>query len=72
VSGLRRFGLFWWDFVVGDEWRIAVIVAVATALGALAAMDHHIDGQVIACGVAVGVMAAVCEVVIASGRRSRP
>jgi hypothetical protein len=44
-------------------------VAVATVLGALAAMDHRVSGEVIACGVAVGVMLAVCEVVIATGRR---
>ncbi len=68
---MRRFGRFWWDFVVGDEWRIAVIVAVATALGAVAAMDGRIRGEVIAGGVAVGVMAAVCDVVIAAGRRPR-
>jgi hypothetical protein len=71
VSFLRGFGRFWWDFVVGDEWRIAIIVAVTTALGMLAAMDGRIRGEVIACGVAVGVMAAVCDVVIAAGRRAR-
>jgi len=70
VSPLRGFGRFWWDFVVGDEWRIAVVVAVATALGAVAAIDGRIRGEVIAGGVAVGVMAAVCDVVIAAGRRS--
>ena len=68
---LRDFGRFWWDFVVGDEWRIAVIVAVATALGAVAASEHRVDGEIIACAVALGVMAAVCVVVIAAGRRSR-
>jgi hypothetical protein len=61
--------LFWWDFVVGDEWRIAVIVAVATVLGALAAWDHRIDGQVIACGVAAGVMIATSEVIVSTARR---
>ncbi|MDX6628386.1 MAG: hypothetical protein QOH00_632 [Gaiellales bacterium] len=69
MSLLRGFGRFWWDFVVGDEWRLAVIVAVATVLGALAAKDHRVSGEVIACGVAVGVMLAVCDVVIATGRR---
>jgi len=29
---LRSFGLFWWDFVVGDDWRIAAGLAVALAL----------------------------------------
>jgi hypothetical protein len=69
VSFLRGFGRFWWDFVVGDEWRLAVIVAVATALGVLAAIDGRIRGEVIACCVAVGVMVALCDVVIAAGRR---
>jgi hypothetical protein len=69
MSLLRDFGRFWWDFVVGDEWRIAVIVGIATALGALAASNHRVDGEVIACAVAAIVMAAVCMVVIATGRR---
>jgi hypothetical protein len=69
---LRTFVRFWWDFVVGDEWRIAVVVAVAAVLGGLAAADGDIRGQLIACGIAVGVMLAVCVVVIAGGRgRSR-
>jgi hypothetical protein len=69
---LRTFVRFWWDFVVGDEWRIAVVVAVAAVLGGLAAADGGIRGQLIACGIAGGVMLAVCVVVIAGGRgRSR-
>jgi hypothetical protein len=35
---LRRFGAFWWDFIVGDDWTVAVGVVVALAVtGALAA-----------------------------------
>jgi hypothetical protein len=30
------FGRFWWDFVVGDDWRVAV--AVVLAIGATAAL----------------------------------
>ena len=34
---LRRFGLFWWDFIVGDDWLIAAgIVVVLGVTGALA------------------------------------
>jgi undecaprenyl pyrophosphate phosphatase UppP len=29
---LRSFGLFWWNFVVGDDPRVAVGLAVALAL----------------------------------------
>jgi hypothetical protein len=28
---MRRFGRFWWDFVVGDDWMSAVGVGLALA-----------------------------------------
>jgi hypothetical protein len=33
---MKRFAKFWWDFVVGDDWRIAAGVVVA--LGATFAL----------------------------------
>jgi hypothetical protein len=38
VRWLRGFGRFWWDFVVGDDWRVAVLVVCA--IGATAALAH--------------------------------
>jgi hypothetical protein len=32
IAWLRRFGAFWYDFVVGDDWRVAAGVVVALAL----------------------------------------
>jgi hypothetical protein len=36
---LHSFGAFWWDFIVGDDWRIAagVVVALAVTAGLAAA-----------------------------------
>jgi hypothetical protein len=34
---VRRFARFWWDFVVGDDWRVAVGIACAFGLTALLA-----------------------------------
>jgi len=34
---VKRFGLFWWDFVVGDDWRVAVGIALALGVTALLA-----------------------------------
>jgi hypothetical protein len=34
---MRRFGHFWWDFVVGDDWRVAAGIVVALGLTALLA-----------------------------------
>ena len=38
MSFLKRFAMFWWDFVVGDDWRVAA--GVALALGATALLTH--------------------------------
>ena len=35
---VRAFGRFWWDFVVGDDWRVAAGLAVA--IGLCAALAH--------------------------------
>ena len=34
---LRGFGAFWYDFVIGDDWRGAAVVAVALAVTAILA-----------------------------------
>jgi hypothetical protein len=39
VSQLRSFGRFWWNFIVGDDWRVAVGVAVA--LGVTYLLTHN-------------------------------
>ena len=36
---LKAFGLFWWDFVVGDDWRMAAGVILLLAISAV--MAHH-------------------------------
>ena len=37
MNRLRGFGRFWWDFVVGDDWRLALGGALALGLSALLA-----------------------------------
>ena len=32
---LKTFGRFWWDFVVGDDWRVAIGVIAALGLSEL-------------------------------------
>ena len=31
IARLKAFGAFWYDFIVGDDWRVAACVAVALA-----------------------------------------
>jgi hypothetical protein len=35
MSRLRSFARFWWDFLVGDDWLVAVGVALALGLTAI-------------------------------------
>ncbi len=34
---MKWFGKFWWDFIVGDDWRVAVGIVIAFGLTALLA-----------------------------------
>ena len=38
MNRVAAFGRFWWDFVVGDDWRAAVGILVA--IGVTAALAH--------------------------------
>jgi hypothetical protein len=37
IARITAFGRFWYDFVVGDDWRVALAVVVALALTAVLA-----------------------------------
>jgi hypothetical protein len=32
IARLKAFGAFWYDFIVGDDWRVAVFVVAALAI----------------------------------------
>ena len=34
---LKAFGAFWYDFIVGDDWQVAVLVVAGLVLTALCA-----------------------------------
>ena len=43
MNRLKQFGHFWYDFVIGDDWRLAAGAVVALALaGALARADRSV------------------------------
>jgi hypothetical protein len=37
MSWLAAFGRFWWDFVIGDDWLVAALVAAAIGATAILA-----------------------------------
>jgi len=44
MSWIKRFAAFWYDFLVGDDWRLAIGVILGLAgVGGLARAGHHSD-----------------------------
>jgi hypothetical protein len=62
IRFLKGFGRFWYDFIVGEDWKIAVGVVAALAVGAVLVAGDAISDTALA----VIVSAAIVIVVIAS------
>jgi hypothetical protein len=60
VKFVKAFGQFWYDFIIGDDWKIAVavVLALALAVGLLKADLLGDNGLAILGGVAVVVFFA--------------
>jgi len=43
IKWLRSVGAFWYDFVIGDDWRGAAVVVAALALTGLLVHGAHIN-----------------------------
>ena len=67
---VKAFGLFWWDFIVGDEWRIAAGVVVVLGAGALATADGWVSGSAIVVVVAAGIGTVAAFSIVLPARRA--
>ena len=68
VSGFAR---FWWDFVIGDEWRIAAGVACVIAIS-LALVRAGVSHSLIAVAVALAVFSlSAGALLLEAARRKR-
>ena len=68
---LSGFGRFWWDFIVGDDWRIAAGVVVVLAAGALLVANTSAPDGLVAALVAVGIVVVAIGSIAASALRAR-
>lgn len=74
---LLGFGRFWWDFVVGEDWRIAAAVTGILSAGAILVSQTRLSDTVVTLlvGGAILVMVSLSIVVpalSAKRRRGRP
>ena len=63
------FGRFWWDFIVGDDWKIAAGVAAVMAAGGLLVARTELSDTAI-CLLAAGGILGVVTVSIVAGALS--
>ena len=68
----RGFARFWWDFVVGDDWRIAAGVVVVLALGALLVAATEAPDGLVAALTALGILLVAIASIAAGARRNLP
>jgi hypothetical protein len=45
VRFVKGFAQFWWDFIVGDDWKIAATIAVVLGIGAIVAAAAPTDAS---------------------------
>jgi hypothetical protein len=47
VKYVVGFGRFWWDFIIGDDWKIAAGVALALGIGAVLVAETDLSDGVV-------------------------
>jgi len=66
------FGRFWWDFIVGDDWRIAAGVLLVLGVGAVLVSTARASDSLVATLTAAGIMlVAIGSIVTAALRAGR-
>jgi hypothetical protein len=66
---LRGFGRFWFDFIVGDDWRIALGVVLVLGLGALLVATEGLAAELLMPLLAAAIVGVVAASVVLGARR---
>ena len=65
------FGRFWWDFIVGDEWRIAAGVVASLTVGAILVAGTDASDTLVSVLVAAAIIAVVVVSITGPAREAR-
>jgi hypothetical protein len=60
---------FWYDFIVGDAWEIALGVIIVLTLGAALLRTNSVDQEIVPLLVAAGIWAIVAGSILVEARR---
>ena len=62
----RGFARFWWDFIVGDDWRIAAGVLLVLGVGAVLVSTARASDPLVATLTAAGIMLVAIGSIVAA------
>ena len=65
------FGRFWWDFIIGEDWRIAAGVAAVLGFGALLVATTELADSVITVGTGIALLLVVVVSIVVPAISSR-
>jgi len=68
---VRGFFQFWYDFIIGDDWKIAAAVVTVLIAGALAVLAGAGDSALLPPLLAIGIGAAFTVSLLIDTRRRR-
>jgi hypothetical protein len=60
---------FWYDFIVGDAWEIALGVIIVLTLGAAVLRTNSVDQEIVPLLVAAGIWVIVAGSILVEARR---
>lgn len=66
---LRGFGQFWYDFIVGDDWKVAAAVVGVLVLGVILLLSGALTGSALVLLLTAALLAAFAMVVLVDARR---
>jgi hypothetical protein len=67
---VTAFGRFCWEFVVGDDWRIAAGVVTVLAAGAVVVARGAVDDELVTVLVGAGIAVVATVSIVLSARRA--
>lgn len=68
---LKGFAQFWYDFLIGDDWKIAAAVVTVLLIGAMIVVGGRYDQGILTSALAIGVAAAFTAALLIDVRGSK-
>jgi ABC-type multidrug transport system permease subunit len=69
MTFVKGFGRFWYDFLIGDDWKIAVAVVTALLVGVVALLAGAAPGGVLAALIGLLLVSAFVVALVVDVRR---